>query len=81
MNNDQRQDTLKELATRLSERRLTTPARMMVDAVVPLGFLASQTALFIEPFFPHGRWRSYVTALADEQGWEALQRILNSNEC
>ena len=81
MNQEQRLNAIRELAERVAQHRMATPARMFVDAVAPLGFMASQAALLIQPFFPHGRWRSYLAALTDEQGWEALQRILNSEEC
>jgi hypothetical protein len=81
MNEEQRLSAIQELAKQLEQRRFATPARMFLDVVVPLGFMASQVALLVQPFFPHGRWRLYVTALTDEQGWEALQRILNSEEC
>lgn len=75
------QIAIRELAAQISARRLTAPARIMLDAIAPLSFLASQTALLARPFFPQGRWRSYLSALSDEAGWEALQRILDSTEC
>jgi hypothetical protein len=81
MNETERQQALQELASQIEQHQLTSPARLMVDILAPVGILASQTALFMQPFLPHGRWRSYLAALTDEQGWEALQRILNSKEC
>lgn len=80
MNPEERQTALHELANRITKSGLKTPARMILDIVEPLGFIASQVALMLRPFTPQGRWRSYLTALDDEHGWSALHRIVDSND-
>jgi hypothetical protein len=76
-----REAAIRRLAAQIRQRRLAAPARIMLAAITPLSFLASQTALLVRPLFPHGPWRSYMVALSDEASWEALQRILDSTEC
>jgi hypothetical protein len=77
MDANQRAAILHDLAEGIARRRLTTPARMMLDAVGPLAFFASQAALFARPLAPLGRWRAYLAALGDEEGWEILHAIVN----
>lgn len=67
---------LEQIADGLARRRLITPARIALDVVAPLGFLAAQAALFARPLLPVGRWRDYVAALSDEQGWRQLRDLL-----
>jgi hypothetical protein len=81
MNIDQRTQILQQLARSIARRRLTTPARLALDLIAPLGFLASQIALFLRPLTPLGRWHEYVAALDDEQGWEVLQRLVENQDC
>jgi hypothetical protein len=80
MNNDQRTQVLQELADTLSRRRLLVPARMLLDVVAPLGVMASQVALFAQPFLPHSRWRAYVAALDDEYGWKVLHHMVDQRD-
>lgn len=49
--------------------------------LTPLGFLAGQVALFIQPLVPQGRWHAYVSALIDEQGWELLHTLIERHDC
>jgi hypothetical protein len=77
MDTDQRAAILHNLADGIARRRLTTPARMFLDAVEPLAFFAGQIALFARPLAPLGRWREYLTALDDEEGWKILHRIVD----
>jgi len=77
MDINQRAAILRALADGIARRGLTVPARMMLDAVGPLAFFASQAALFARPLAPLGRWREYLTALGDEEGWEILHSIVN----
>lgn len=72
---------LSELATTLHQRRLDGAARVLLDIVEPVAFLASQVALFARPLTPRGRWYSYVDALCDETSWSALRRIVEKQEC
>ncbi len=77
MNHPPDNEPLEQLAEAIVQRGLAAPARMMLDVVAPLGFLASQVALFARPFVPATRWMRYVDALSDAQGWEQLRDILN----
>lgn len=77
----QRERILNQMADALARRQLLAPARLMLDIIEPVGFLASQAALFARPFTPYGRWREYVGALADEAGWRALHEIVKRREC
>lgn len=76
-----RATVLKDLAETLRRRQLDGAARLLLDVVSPLGFLASQLALFARPFTPHGRWRTYVDALTDEGSWNELRRTVDLPEC
>ena len=81
MDSDQRTQILQQLAQAIARRRLTAPARLALDVIAPLSFLASQIALFLQPLTPLGRWQDYVTALDDEQGWKVLQRLVENQDC
>lgn len=80
MDAGQRRAVLQQLADEIARRRLGTPARMLLDAIAPLGFLASQIALFARPLTPLGRWHDYVAALADEEGWSVLRGIVDRQD-
>lgn len=73
----QRNTILSQLAGLIIRRKLTTPARMMLDVIAPLGFLAGQMALFARPFAPPGRWREYMSALEDAEGWATLRDMVD----
>ncbi len=77
MNHPPHDELLERLADAIVQRGLTAPARMLLDMLAPLGFLASQMALFARPFVPGDRWTRYVDALSDARGWEQLRDILN----
>jgi hypothetical protein len=77
MNMDDREQTLHELARSIEQRHLSQAARLLLDTIEPMAFLASQAALFARPFLPPGRWHSYVEALGEESGWSTLRRIIN----
>ncbi|MFQ3633203.1 hypothetical protein [Roseiflexus sp.] len=77
MNLPPHDESLERLADAIVQRGLTAPARMLLDILAPLGFLASQMALFARPFVPGDRWTRYVDALSDARGWEQLRDILN----
>jgi hypothetical protein len=81
MNSQQRHQILQQLADTIRRRRLTAPARLALDVLAPLGFLASQVALFVRPLTPLGRWHDYVAALDDEQGWKVLQSLVENRDC
>ena len=77
MNTDQRTTILQNLADGIARRHLSAPARFMLDVVEPLGFLAGQIALFARPLTPFGRWREYLLALEDEEGWKILHHMVD----
>jgi hypothetical protein len=80
MDPEQRAHILQELADGIARRRLATPTRVILDAIEPLGFLASQVALFARPLTPLGRWRDYATALEDEEGWKVLRTLVGHQD-
>jgi hypothetical protein len=80
MDRIQRTQTLQDLADGIARRRLMAPARILLDLVEPLGFLASQVALFARPLTPLGRWRDYVMALEDEESWKVLHRLVHHQD-
>lgn len=77
MNRPLDDELLDQLASAIEQRGLATPARILLDVIAPLGFLAGQITLFARPFVPGNRWRNYVDALSDAEGWERLRDILN----
>jgi hypothetical protein len=80
MNTDRRTEVLEQLAAVIARHRLTAPARIALDIVAPLGFIASQVAQFVQPLTPAGRWHEYVNALDDEQGWLVLRRLVDQQD-
>lgn len=80
MNTDRRMEILHQLAAAIARHRLTAPARIALDIVVPVGFIASQVAQFVQPLTPAGRWHEYVSALDDEQGWFVLQSLVDQQD-
>jgi hypothetical protein len=78
MDPDQRTKILRRLADAITCRRLQTPVGMALDVIAPVSFLASQVALFVVPFTPYGRWREYVMALEDEDGWKVLRGFVDT---
>lgn len=80
MDTSERTRALQDLADRIVRRRLRVPTRLILDAIEPLGFLASQVALFVYPLTPLGRWRDYVVALEDEEGWKVLRRLVDHQD-
>jgi hypothetical protein len=77
MNTDQRTEILQQLAAAIARHHLTAPARIALDIVAPVGFIAGQVAQFLQPLTPVGRWHEYVSALGDEHGWLVLQRLVD----
>lgn len=77
MNRSPHDEPLEQLADAIVQRGLAAPARMLLDILAPLGFLASQMTLFARPFVPGDRWTRYADALSDARGWEQLRDILN----
>jgi hypothetical protein len=70
-------EPIEQLARAIAQRGLTTPARIMLDIIAPLGFLASQATLFARPFIPENRWTHTIDALCDARGWRMLHDLLN----
>lgn len=76
MNADERTQLLHELSEGIARRGLAGPARIALDLIAPLGFLAGQAALFARPLLPLARWRSYAAALDDERAWRELRELI-----
>ena len=81
MDTEQRLHILEQLASSISRHRLTAPARIALDVIAPVGFIASQVAQLVTPFAPAGRWQAYVNALDDEQSWNLLQQLVEKQDC
>ncbi|MFO7170566.1 MAG: hypothetical protein DIU80_021265 [Chloroflexota bacterium] len=81
MTPDERIPILQELAHGIARRHLEAPARIALDVIAPLGFLAGQIALFARPLLPSERWRMYAAALEDEESWGALRRLIDDSTC
>jgi hypothetical protein len=81
MDSQERTQILQQLADAVARRRLTAAARLALDVIAPVAFLASQVALFARPLTPLGRWHDYVAALDDEQGWNVLQHLIENQDC
>jgi hypothetical protein len=77
MDATERQRLLHELAQGIDRRGLTTLARITLDMIAPLGFLAGQAALFARPLLPSTYWRKYAAALADESAWRELRDLMD----
>ena len=80
MNADQRAQILQQIAHAIARRHLTAPARLALDVISPVSFLASQIALFARPLTPLGRWHDYASALDDEQSWKVLQGLVEKQD-
>ena len=81
MDAEQRTLILKQLAATIGRHRLAAPARIALDVIAPLGFIAGQVAQLVSPLTPTGRWQAYVIALGDEQGWTLLQQLVEKQDC
>ena len=77
MDPDERSRVLQELARGIERRGLAAPARIALDVIAPLGFLAGQVALFARPLLPGDRLRSFASALEDEASWQLLRRLID----
>ena len=81
MDAEQRLQILEQLAGAIGRHRLAAPARMALDVIAPMGFIASQVAQLVSPLAPAGRWQVYVGALDDEQGWTLLHQLVEKQDC
>jgi hypothetical protein len=77
MTPDERTTLLRDFAAGIDRRGLTTLARIALDVIAPLGFLAGQAALFARPLLPSTHWRNYAAALADESAWRELRDLMD----
>jgi hypothetical protein len=81
MDAEQRTHILEQLAAAIGRHRLAVPARIALDVIAPVGFIASQVAQLVSPLTPTARWQAYVNALGDEQGWALLQQLVEKQDC
>jgi hypothetical protein len=63
---------LDELADAIVARRMTTPAIFFLESVKPIGFVGSQTMIFLRPLIAIA-WR-------EPARWDQLQRVLERRE-
>lgn len=77
-------EVLGELAEKVAERNLATPAIFMLEAGKPLSFIGAQAMHFFEPFldafFPAGDYRIAAEALEDRENVEWLIQKLEGLE-
>jgi len=76
MHDEKRQELLRSLAALIERQGLAVPAQLLLDAAAPLSVMLSQTALFLRPFAPQGRWYDYACLLEDSANWQALRTLL-----
>lgn len=76
-----REQTLSELAAQIRRQQLAGVACMILEAVEPVAMIASQVAIFAQPFAPSRGWQRYLGALGDEQSWRSLRRMVDQPEC
>ncbi|HEU4323253.1 MAG TPA: hypothetical protein VFS21_08865 [Roseiflexaceae bacterium] len=72
--------TVRAVADALGRSRLEAPARLLLDVIAPVDFLASQVASFTRPLLPFGQWRSYVAAFENEECWALLRRMVDQQD-
>jgi hypothetical protein len=80
MDQQQQIQLIRRVADRLAERRLSGAAQLLLDMITPVGFLASQLAVFSRPLIPYGRWRTYVAAFETEESWALLREMVDPRE-
>ncbi|GAB4205601.1 MAG: hypothetical protein OHK0022_31860 [Roseiflexaceae bacterium] len=83
MEQDQRSEqaqAVRAVAEVLAQSRLEAPARLLLDVIAPVDFLASQVATFTRPLVPFGRWRNYVAAFESEESWALLRRMVDQQD-
>ena len=62
---------LERVARELAERRLATPAMFVLEATLPLSFVASQALIVIEPI---------VQSILDLKDYERFQQLMEDRE-
>ncbi len=75
-----RAQAVQAVADALGRSRLEAPARLLLDVIAPVDFLASQVAAFTRPLLPFGQWRSYVAAFESEESWALLRRMVDQQD-
>ena len=71
---------LEQVAAYLRETGLATPALMLLGIGRPLGFVAGQCLVLLQPLMPDDRWQAQIgqmaAALGDEAAWTHLENLL-----
>lgn len=73
---EQRTATLQSLARRIAGAGLVTPVAVVLDALQPVDLLSAQLMLFLRPFVVGDGLSRCAEALAQEDGWQELRRLL-----
>jgi predicted oxidoreductase (fatty acid repression mutant protein) len=70
-------ESLQQLATQIERSSMREAIVFALDVLRPVDLLSSQFAQFSRPFLAHSRWAVYAAALAQEESWTTLRRLLN----
>ena len=68
---EQQMELLEKVAKWLVRRKLTVPALMFLESVIPMNFMANQAMVFFNPF---------VTAFLSSKDYKAFQDMLEYRE-
>ena len=71
---------LEPVAHYLRDKGLATPALILLGIGRPLGFVAGQCLVLLQPLLPHQGWQAEIgrmaAALGDEAAWTRLENLL-----
>lgn len=71
---------LEQVAQYLRETGLATPALMLLGIGRPLGFVAGQCLVLLQPLLPRQRWQEQIgqmaATLGDDAAWTRLENLL-----
>ena len=71
---------LEQVAQYLREKGLATPALLLLGIGRPLGFVAGQCLVLLQPMLPRQRWQAQIgqmaAVLGDDAAWTRLENLL-----
>ncbi|MDP9313395.1 MAG: hypothetical protein M3R24_21360 [Chloroflexota bacterium] len=72
--------SLEQVAHYLRDKGLATPALILLGIGRPLGLVAGQSLVLLQPLLPHQGWQAEIgrmaAALGDEAAWTRLENLL-----
>jgi hypothetical protein len=80
MNEPERNASIQKVADAILRNRLEIPARIVLDVLEPISFIASQCMVFVQPLIPVARWKQYVGLFEDEASWQVLQGLVKRQD-